>query len=184
MKKLLVSLVLTAFALAPLAAAAQAPTTPRDPAPSSGKAPYDKPAGARDAAGDARPAFRPDGNTVEASNLIGMRIKNDQNKDIGEVDNLLVDPQSGKIGHVVVGLGGFMGVGERKVVVPWSELRVAAATDGKRPTATMDQAKLETAPRWERTASSDRDRATSAPSASPSGPVRSDTPKGDTYKTK
>src|SRR2546429_4930979 len=50
----------------------------------------------------------------------------------------------------VVGLGGVLGVGEKKVVVPWSDLKVAMTTDGKKPTATMNEAKLEAAPRYER----------------------------------
>ncbi|HEV8585792.1 MAG TPA: PRC-barrel domain-containing protein [Methylomirabilota bacterium] len=158
MKKLLVTLILPAFVLAPLAASAQTPTTPKSPAPDS-KAPA--------AAKDTPPAWKNDANLLESRNVVGMRIKNEQGKDMGEVDNLLIDPQSGKISHVIVGLGGFMGVGERKVVVAWSELKVAPAADGKKPTATMEQAKLETAPRWERTAAADRNRTSSTPSASP-----------------
>jgi sporulation protein YlmC with PRC-barrel domain len=150
MKKLLASLMLLAV---PLAASAQTPMTPE-------KGPA--------AAKDTRPAWKADANLLESRHLVGMRIKNEQGKDVGEVDNLLIDPQSGKVSHAIVGLGGFMGVGERKVVVPWSELKVAATTDGKRPTATLDQTKLETAPRWERTAAPTvRDRTTSTPSASP-----------------
>jgi sporulation protein YlmC with PRC-barrel domain len=159
MKKLLIGVVLPMFVVTPLIASAQQTQTPttRDKAPT-----YDKAPSADKAKADTRAAFRNDQNLAEARNLIGMRIKNDQGKDVGEVDNLLIDPQSGKISHVVVGYGGLAGVGEKKVVVPWSDLKVAS--DGKKPTATMEQTKLDSAPRWERTASADR---TSTPSASP-----------------
>src|SRR5689334_18292561 len=149
MKKLLLSLALPALVIAPLVAAAQTSTTP---APRSKSSSSDS----------ARPAWKNDANLVESRDIIGMRIRNEQGKDVGAVDNLLFDPQSGKISQVVIGLGGVLGVGEKKVVVPFSELKVAMATDGKRPTATMDQARLEAAPRYERTAT-----AGSSPSASP-----------------
>jgi hypothetical protein len=92
-----------------------------------------------------------------------MRTRNEQGRDVGEVDNLLIDTQSGRISHVVVAVGGFMGLGEKKVVVPWSELRIAF--DGKKRVATLDQATLESAPRWDRIVSGERDR--TVPSASP-----------------
>jgi len=112
---------------------------------------------------DTRPAWKNDANLHDSGDIIGTRIKNAEGKDIGEIDRLLIDPQSGKISHVVVGLGGFLGVGEKKVVVPWSDLKMSAAHDGKKALITMDQAKLESAPRYERTAA----RTDRSPSASP-----------------
>jgi sporulation protein YlmC with PRC-barrel domain len=99
----------------------------------------------------------------EARNVLGMRIKNEQGRDVGEIDNLLIDTQNGRISHVVVAVGGFMGVGEKKVVVPWSDLKIAS--DGKTSVATLDQAKLERAPRWDRIVRGDHE--PGAPSASP-----------------
>ena len=113
---------------------------------------------------DTRPAWKNDANLHDSGDIVGTRIKNAEGKDIGEIDRLLIDPQSGKVSHVVVGLGGFLGVGEKKVVVPWSDLKMSAAHEGKKALITMDQAKLESAPRYERTAS----RADRSPSASPS----------------
>jgi sporulation protein YlmC with PRC-barrel domain len=99
----------------------------------------------------------------EARTVLGMRIRNEQGRDVGEIDNLLIDTQNGRISHVVVGVGGFMGVGEKKVVVPWSDLKIAS--DGKQPVATLEQAKLESAPRWDRLVSDEIER--TGPSASP-----------------
>jgi hypothetical protein len=155
MKKILVGIAALVVA-APLMADAQ--TTPR---------PADKPASDREIAKqrdtrDTRPAWRNDAGLHDSGDIIGTRIKNAEGKDIGEIDRLMIDPSSGKVSHVVVGLGGFLGVGEKKVVVPWSDLKMGAATDGKKALITMDQAKLERAPRYERTARAER-----APSASP-----------------
>jgi sporulation protein YlmC with PRC-barrel domain len=139
-KHLRVALVLSALVCAPLVASAQPPAPP---APT-------------------RPIWR-ELRLSEARNVLGMRIKNEQGRDVGEIDNLLIDTQNGRISHVVVAVGGFMGVGEKKVVVPWSDLKIAS--DGKTSVATLDQAKLESAPRWDRVVRGDRE--PGAPSASP-----------------
>jgi sporulation protein YlmC with PRC-barrel domain len=117
-------------------------------------------AAAQPPAGPSRPIWRELG-LSEVRTVLGMRIKNEQGRDVGELDNLLIDTQSGRISHVVIGVGGFMGVGEKKVVVPWTDLKIAS--EGNRPVATLEQAKLESAPRWDRIVSDEIER----PSASP-----------------
>jgi sporulation protein YlmC with PRC-barrel domain len=161
MKKILVGIAALVVAV-PLMADAQT-TRPAD-RPASDRE-ISKQRDAREAKpADTRPAWKNEAGLHESSDIIGTRIKNAEGKDIGEIDRLLIDPQSGKVSHVVVGLGGFLGVGEKKVVVPWSDLKMGAAHDGKKAMITMDQARLESAPRYERTArTADR-----SPSASPS----------------
>jgi sporulation protein YlmC with PRC-barrel domain len=129
--------------------------------------PADTPA--RDAARDTQaPAWKHAG-LHETKDIIGTRIKNAEGKDLGEIDQLLID-RNGKVSHVVIGVGGLAGVGEKKVVVPWSDLKFAPVTAGKKNAITMDAAKLERAPRYDRSARSD-----AAPAASP----RADSPMKD-----
>ena len=99
----------------------------------------------------------------EMRHVLGMPIRNEQGREVGEIDNLLIDTRDGRISHVVISLGGFLGMGEKKVVVPWSDLTIAS--DGKRNVATLDQAKLDSAPRWDRVVSDESQ--PSGPSASP-----------------
>jgi len=98
-------------------------------------------------------------------------LKNDQGKDIGEIDKLIVDHGDGRISHVVLGRGGVLGVGEQKVVLAWSDLKIQPDPNNRnRMVATVDQGKVDSAPRYE--ARRDRD---TAPAASPStGQPRSD----------
>ena len=84
----------------------------------------------------------------DTRDIIGTRVKNAEGKDMGEVDALLVDPKDGKVTHVVIGLGGFLGIGEDKVVVPWSEIKMAAHQEGKTAIITMDRGALERAPKY------------------------------------
>src|SRR5438270_1894430 len=51
----------------------------------------------------------------------GIDVYNDRNEKIGNVDDVLVD-QHGNVKAVVIGVGGFLGVGERNVAVPFKEL--------------------------------------------------------------
>ena len=50
-----------------------------------------------------------------------------QNK-IGEVDDVLVD-KSGKVTGLVVSVGGFLGVGTKDVIVPFSDVNVTKKND-------------------------------------------------------
>jgi PRC-barrel domain len=59
-----------------------------------------------------------------SSKIVGSPVVNDANEKIGDVDDLLVEP-SDKVLFAVLSVGGFLGMGERLVVVPFSSLRVA-----------------------------------------------------------
>ena len=98
----------------------------------------------------AREAWKAPEGLYTSSQFIGSRIKNAEGKDMGEIDQLLVDPKTGSVTHVVVGLGGLLGVGETKVVVPFSDISTSLQQHGSKLVVTMDQSKLEKAPRFER----------------------------------
>jgi sporulation protein YlmC with PRC-barrel domain len=57
-----------------------------------------------------------------SSKLIGVNVYNDNNDKIGDVNELIVD-KSGKIDQVVLGVGGFLGMGEHYVAVPMDKLK-------------------------------------------------------------
>lgn len=52
-----------------------------------------------------------------ASKLVGLSVYNDKNESVGSINDLLTD-KSGAIKAVVIGVGGFLGVGEHLVAVP------------------------------------------------------------------
>jgi sporulation protein YlmC with PRC-barrel domain len=57
-----------------------------------------------------------------SSKLIGVNVYNDNNDKIGDIQELIVD-KSGKIDDVVLGVGGFLGMGEHYVAVPMEKLK-------------------------------------------------------------
>jgi hyperosmotically inducible periplasmic protein len=69
------------------------------------------------------------GRMEKASKVIGLPVVNKENKKCGEVDNLIVDLPMGRIVHVVVSSGGFLGIGDALNAVPPSAFRYTPARD-------------------------------------------------------
>jgi sporulation protein YlmC with PRC-barrel domain len=61
--------------------------------------------------------------TMRASDLIGKSVYNRAGERIGEIDEVVTN-RSSRATAAVVGVGGFLGVGERKVTVPLSQLQM------------------------------------------------------------
>jgi len=59
------------------------------------------------------------GTNVRASKLIGMNIQNDQGESVGEVNDIVLDGNSGKVRYLAVTYGGFLGVGNKMFAVPF-----------------------------------------------------------------
>lgn len=57
-----------------------------------------------------------------ASKVVGLSVYNDTNEKLGSINDLLMD-KSGNIKAVVLGVGGFLGVGEHLVAVPLDKVR-------------------------------------------------------------
>lgn len=57
-----------------------------------------------------------------ASKLIGLDVHNEANEKLGEINELIVDKQ-GKINAVVIGVGGFLGMGEHDIAVAMDKLK-------------------------------------------------------------
>lgn len=58
-----------------------------------------------------------------ASKILGSPVVNDANEKIGDIEDLLVEP-SDKVLFAVLSVGGFLGIGERLVVVPFGNLKI------------------------------------------------------------
>jgi sporulation protein YlmC with PRC-barrel domain len=63
-----------------------------------------------------------------ASDLTGERVYGANNENIGEVNDVLLD-RTGKVTAVIIGVGGFLGIGEKDVALPMTALQFAPDTD-------------------------------------------------------
>jgi sporulation protein YlmC with PRC-barrel domain len=57
-----------------------------------------------------------------ASKLVGVNVYNDANEKIGDINDVILD-KSGKASKVILGVGGFLGIGEHNVAVPFDKLK-------------------------------------------------------------
>jgi sporulation protein YlmC with PRC-barrel domain len=57
-----------------------------------------------------------------SSKLIGVDVYNEANEKVGDIEELILD-KSGKVEHVVLGVGGFLGMGEHYVAVAFDKLK-------------------------------------------------------------
>src|ERR1700682_667385 len=57
-----------------------------------------------------------------ASKMVGLNVYNDNNESVGSINDLLTD-KSGNIKAVVIGVGGFLGVGEHLVAVSLDKVK-------------------------------------------------------------
>jgi hypothetical protein len=61
---------------------------------------------------------------TDAGKLIGRSVTNPNNDTIGKIESVYLDT-SGKVDSVIVGVGGFLGMGERYARLHWKDLQVS-----------------------------------------------------------
>jgi sporulation protein YlmC with PRC-barrel domain len=49
--------------------------------------------------------------------ILGKSVYNDKNEKVGDVDDLIIAPDS-SVSYAIIGVGGFLGLGERQVAIP------------------------------------------------------------------
>lgn len=73
-----------------------------------------------------QPLAAPQPGQMMGSDLRGTKIYGANNEDIGEIDDILIDRQ-GQVVAVIVGVGGFLGIGEKDVAIPFQSLDIVNA---------------------------------------------------------
>jgi len=79
----------------------------------------------------------------EVEKYIGKDVYGANGKKVGELNNVLIDPD-GKVRAGVIAFGGFLGIGEHRVAVPWNDLNA----QGDRLTVNMTDDQIKAAPTW------------------------------------
>jgi sporulation protein YlmC with PRC-barrel domain len=114
---------------AALAQQSPAPTQPRPAAPVSGQI-----------------MTQPD-NTVLARDLIGQSVLAPDNAKIGSISDLVLSADGRTVEGFVIGVGGFLGIGERNVALKMDQLQIATQPDGSvKLTSSIKKDELANAP--------------------------------------
>ena len=136
----------------PPAQSSQAPQAIEPAAPQSSEAPQAiEPAAPQSAEASGSPQFlaKQASDDWLASNLIGQTVYNGQNEAIGDINDLVTD-HDGKIVAVLIGSGGFLGLGEKDVAVRFEDLKLAREdNDSIKIVADLNKETLAAAPDYE-----------------------------------
>lgn len=136
-KHMAACLVVTAFAAAPALAQTSSPSAPTDRPAASGAgstttgSPAMQPGASsagqssatmgQSSAASGQFMTKMETNQIMASDLIGTRVVSANNESIGDINDVILD-RNGQVMAAVVGVGGFLGIGEKDVAVPFASL--------------------------------------------------------------
>ena len=79
----------------------------------------------------------------KATDLRGKKVTNAAGEDLGKIEDIVTDPQSGRIVFGVLSFGGFLGLGDKYYAIPWPALQLTG--DAKTFILNVDQDRLKNA---------------------------------------
>ncbi len=77
--------------------------------------------------------------------FIGKDVYGAGGEEVGELNNVLLD-SNGHVRAAVIEFGGFLGIGEHKIAVPWNDIDV----QGDRLTVNLTKDQVKAMPRWQK----------------------------------
>jgi len=90
---------------------------------------------------------------LRASVILGMKVKNEAQKELGKVSDLVIEVHPGKIRYAALSYGGFLGLGDKLFAVPWKafESRHDISTKDFSLVLNIDEARLRKATGFDKT---------------------------------
>ena len=151
MKKLLITTAFVLpFAFAP-AFAQDAEPAPVDPAADAAAAEAEAAAAAEEAlkaevAESGKVVQEQAGNELRLDWVTSGNVSAPDGTAIGKINDLIVDGETGQMIAAVIGVGGFLGIGEKQIAVPWEQLTVN--TDAQEITTDLTKEEADVAPAY------------------------------------
>ena len=99
--------------------------------------------------------IRRDVPVLSSGSLNGTTIENAHGENLGHLEELMLDIDSGRVAYAVLSFGGVLGIGDKLFAVPWNALQIN--TQDKKIILDVSKERLEEAPGfdkndWPRTA--------------------------------
>ena len=85
---------------------------------------------------------------LSASKMIGSRVVNHDGEDVGKIQDVMIDPDSGRVTYAILSFGGFLGMGDKLFAIPWPSLR--RDVDGRQFLLHVHKDRLRNAPGFAR----------------------------------
>lgn len=83
------------------------------------------------------------------SDLMGKDVKTADGESVGSVGDMIID-QNGQIVAIIVGVGGFLGMGEKNVAIGWDNVTRAGLADDDELRVDVTRQDLRNAPEFEK----------------------------------
>jgi sporulation protein YlmC with PRC-barrel domain len=91
----------------------------------------------------------PDAVLLRSKALFDYRVKSPQGEDLGTIEEVIIDMEVGRVAYAVLSFGGFLGLGNKWVPVPWDAVALRPAE--KVLLLNIDKDKLQKAPNFDGT---------------------------------
>lgn len=59
---------------------------------------------------------------MRISELMGLDVRNGENEDLGDIEDVVIDVKTGKIRYAAISMGGFLGIGDKLFAVPFESI--------------------------------------------------------------
>lgn len=87
-------------------------------------------------------------NGMQASKLIGSEVQTTGDEEVGSVSELIID-KDGQVMAIVVGVGGFLGMGEKAVAIGWDDIKKTGTAENQELRIDKTRDELMSAPEFE-----------------------------------
>ena len=81
---------------------------------------------------------------VSSNTIVGATVTNAQGEELGEIDELMIDPQTGTVKHAVLALSGGWLTTAKRIALPWETLKIGLGKE--KLVVEMDKNQLQNAP--------------------------------------
>jgi sporulation protein YlmC with PRC-barrel domain len=78
--------------------------------------------------------------------ITGTSVMSPDGETIGDINDLIVDSETGEMKAAIIGVGGFLGIGEKQIALPWTDLTVNS--DAQEITSDLTEEEAEAAPEY------------------------------------
>ncbi|CAM3150600.1 PRC-barrel domain-containing protein [Paracoccus nototheniae] len=78
--------------------------------------------------------------------ITGTNVTSPDGETIGAISDLIMDGETGEMKAAIIGVGGFLGIGEKQIALPWADLTVNS--DAQEITSDLTQEEAEAAPEY------------------------------------
>lgn len=92
--------------------------------------------------------YGPGSGLMGVNTLIGNDVYSHEDEDLGEIKDIMLNMQSGKVSYAVLSFGGFLSMGEKLFAVPWNALTLD--TKNKRFVLNVEKDLLKEAPGFDK----------------------------------